>query len=63
MPAGQAGLHQVPVAEEHRVGDGAEERRTGEGAQQRHRHVSAGVDRGRHQPDDPGDRGDEVEHG
>ena len=59
---GQARLHQVPVAEQHRVGDRAEER----GADQEAGHGQpgrrpAGVDRRRDEPDDADDRGDQVE--
>ena len=63
VPSRKAGLHEVPVAEQHRVGDRAEERGAGERAQQRHREVAAGVDRGGDKTHDAGKRREQVDDG
>ena len=63
QPARQTGLDEVPVPEEHGVGDGAEERGAGERAQQGDRRVAAGRERGGDEADDPDGDGDEVEDG
>ena len=49
---GQARLHQVPVAEQHGVGDRAEEGRADERAGDRQQGGVAGVDAGRDQADE-----------
>ena len=60
-PATQPRLGEVPVPEQHRVGDRTEEHRADERPGDRQRGRTAGVDRGRHQCDDADRRGDQVE--
>ncbi len=55
QPARQSRLHEVPVAEQHRVGDGADERRPDERPHERHGRVAAGVE-GRGEQSDRADR-------
>ena len=60
--SGQAGLHQVPVAEQHRVGDDAEEQGAGDAPEDRQRDRVAGRDRTEQHGEQPEPGGDEVEH-
>ena len=61
VPPRQAGLHQVPVTEQHCVGDCPEERGAGEGSQQRDTEVAAGIDGCGDEADDAQNRRDEVD--
>ncbi len=61
--AREPGLHEVPVPEEHGVGDRAEEQGADEHAEQRERVRAADVRRGAEQRDRAGDRGEEIEPG
>ena len=63
VSSGKARLHQIPVAEQHGVGDRAQERGAGKRAQERHGKVAAGVDGGGDQPDDADDRREQVDDG
>jgi hypothetical protein len=58
-----ARLHQVPVAEEHGVGDHAEEGGAGQRAGHGQRVVAPGGEAGGHQTGDPDGGGDQVEAG
>ena len=60
--SGQTGLHQVPVPEEHGVGDRPEERRPHQRAGDRQPGWRAGVDAGGDETHEADRRSDEIEH-
>jgi hypothetical protein len=61
--ARQAGLDEVPMAQQHRVGHGAEERGTGDRPRERDGGVAASVERRRDESYRPDGDGQQIEHG